>query len=132
MARRRRRRRRHPILAAAVSVLLLVGAYATHPGPMIFLTVCVLLLGIGVGVLRHRFGWHREAMRVRVRDSRTIPQSVKIAVSARDGGRCRMCGSREDLQYDHIFPWSRGGSSTDPNNIQLLCGRHNRAKSDRV
>jgi hypothetical protein len=62
--------------------------------------------------------------------SRTIPQDVKIAVSVRDGGKCRICGSTKDLQYDHIIPWSRGGSSTDPDNIQLLCGYHNRLKRD--
>ena len=60
--------------------------------------------------------------------SRTIPQDVKIAVSVRDEGKCRICGSTKDLQYDHIIPWSRGGSSTDPDNIQLLCGYHNRLK----
>jgi hypothetical protein len=63
--------------------------------------------------------------------SRTIPQWVKIAVAARDGGTCRQCGSNYELQYDHIIPFSRGGSSTDVNNIQLLCGRCNRRKSNR-
>ena len=65
------------------------------------------------------------------RPSRTIPQDVKIAVSARDGGKCRVCGSTKDLQYDHIYPWSLGGRSDDPDNIQLLCGYHNRLKSNR-
>jgi 5-methylcytosine-specific restriction endonuclease McrA len=63
--------------------------------------------------------------------SRTIPQDVKIAVSVRDGGKCRICGSTKDLQYDHIIPYSKGGRSDDPNNIQLLCGYHNRLKRDR-
>lgn len=62
--------------------------------------------------------------------SRHIPQDVKIAVSVRDGGKCRVCGLTKDLQYDHIIPWSRGDSSTDPDNIQLLCGYHNRLKRD--
>jgi hypothetical protein len=65
------------------------------------------------------------------RPSRSIPQDVKIAVSVRDGGRCRRCGSDQHLQYDHIVPYSKGGSSTDPDNIQLLCGYHNRLKSNR-
>ena len=63
--------------------------------------------------------------------SRTIPQDVKIAVSVRDQGKCRVCGSTKDLHYDHIIPYSRGGLSNDPNNIQLLCGYHNRLKSNR-
>ena len=63
--------------------------------------------------------------------SRTIPQDVKIAVSVRDQGKCRVCGSTQNLHYDHIIPYSRGGSSNDPDNIQLLCGYHNRLKRDR-
>ena len=55
--------------------------------------------------------------------SRDIPHPVKIAVVTRDGGKCRRCGSIQDLQFDRIVPNSRGGSSTDENNIRLLCGK---------
>ena len=65
------------------------------------------------------------------RHSRAIPQDVKIAVSVRDRGKCRVCGSTKELQYDHIYPWTLGGRSDDPNNIQLLCGYHNRLKGKR-
>jgi len=61
------------------------------------------------------------------RNTRSISQSVKIAVSARDGGRCRQCGSTEELHFDHVIPWSKGGSNTIAN-IQLLCGPCNRRK----
>lgn len=61
------------------------------------------------------------------RNTRTIPQDVKIAVAARDQGRCRQCGSTQELHYDHVIPWSKGGANT-VNNIQLLCGPCNRAK----
>lgn len=61
------------------------------------------------------------------RNSRVIPQDVKIAVAARDGGRCRQCGSAENLHYDHVIPWSKGGANT-VSNIQLLCGRCNLRK----
>ena len=37
------------------------------------------------------------------RHSRTIPQDIKIAVSLRDGGKCRRCGSTSDLQFDHAI-----------------------------
>ncbi len=63
--------------------------------------------------------------------TRHIPQWVKIAVATRDGGKCRWCGSAHDLQYDHIVPYSLGGKSDDVENIQLLCGRCNRIKSNR-
>jgi 5-methylcytosine-specific restriction endonuclease McrA len=62
------------------------------------------------------------------RHKRRISQDVKIAVSARDGGRCRQCGSTEKLHFDHIIPVSKGGANTVAN-IQLLCGPCNRAKA---
>lgn len=61
------------------------------------------------------------------RNTRHVPQDVKIAVAARDSGRCRQCGSAEDLHFDHVIPWSRGGANTI-SNIQLLCGPCNRRK----
>ncbi len=64
------------------------------------------------------------------RRSRRIPQAVKIAVAKRDNAKCRYCGSRRNLQYDHIRPYSRGGSSMDPKNIQLLCARCNHSKGN--
>jgi hypothetical protein len=61
------------------------------------------------------------------RNTRSIPQGVKIAVAARDGGRCRQCGSTTDLHFDHVIAWSKGGANTAAN-IQLLCGPCNRRK----
>lgn len=69
------------------------------------------------------------------RDDRVIPQEVKIAVAVRDKGRCQIKGPPCTIQgevYDHIFPWSRGGSSKDPDNIQMACRACNSWKSDKV
>jgi len=63
---------------------------------------------------------------------RVIPTAVKLVVWKRDGGKCSKCGANEDLHFDHIIPWSKGGSSTTPDNIQLLCGQHNLEKHDRI
>jgi hypothetical protein len=63
---------------------------------------------------------------------RIIPTWVKLEVWKRDGGKCVKCGSGEDLHFDHIIPWSKGGSSNTPDNIQLLCGKHNIEKHDRI
>ncbi|MCC9175467.1 HNH endonuclease [Arthrobacter sp. zg-Y179] len=62
--------------------------------------------------------------------SRTrIPDDVKQYVLTRDSGRCQGCGSADDIQYDHIIPVSKGGSS-NVENLQILCGSCNRFKSD--
>ncbi|MFZ0452734.1 MAG: hypothetical protein WCE54_04390 [Ignavibacteriaceae bacterium] len=37
-----------------------------------------------------------------------IPTSVKVEVWARDKGRCVLCGSTENLHYDHDLPFSKG------------------------
>lgn len=64
--------------------------------------------------------------------NRLIPTSVKVAVYNRDKGCCVKCGSKVNLHYDHILPFSKGGSSIDPNNIQLLCAKCNLKKHDRI
>lgn len=63
--------------------------------------------------------------------SRHIPQEERRLVWRRDQGRCVTCGSNEKLEYDHIIPFSKGGSNTE-RNIRLLCEECNRKKSDRV
>lgn len=60
--------------------------------------------------------------------SRRISEEVKLEVWKRDEGRCVSCNSQEWIEYDHIIPFSKGGSNT-ARNIQLLCESCNRAKS---
>lgn len=64
--------------------------------------------------------------------SRIIPTSVKLEVWARDGGRCVTCGATDELHFDHIVPYSKGGTSLKAENIQLLCARHNLSKRDKI
>jgi len=63
---------------------------------------------------------------------RVIPSTVKLEVWKRDKGCCVKCGSKENLHFDHIIPYSQGGSSKDPRNIQILCARHNLQKHDNI
>jgi hypothetical protein len=63
---------------------------------------------------------------------RIIPTSVKIAVWKRDKGACVKCGCKDNLHFDHIIPYSKGGSSLLAENIQLLCARHNLEKRDKI
>jgi 5-methylcytosine-specific restriction endonuclease McrA len=73
--------------------------------------------------------WH---MTIRKRQSanqrKPILSSVKKAVWKRDGGKCVNCGSDIAIEYDHIIPVAKGGSSTIQN-IQILCQKCNRKKS---
>lgn len=64
--------------------------------------------------------------------NRLIPPQVKLEVWRRDKGKCVICASSNNLHFDHIIPFSRGGSSLVSENIQLLCARHNIAKRDRI
>lgn len=65
------------------------------------------------------------------RSRRTIPNDTRIRVAMRSGGRCSACGATRDLQFDHVLPFSKGGSD-DEWNLQLLCGSCNRKKGARL
>lgn len=60
-----------------------------------------------------------------------IPRTAQREVWQRDGGRCVECGSKEKLCFDHIVPFSRGGSNT-VRNLQLLCEGCNLSKGNRI
>ncbi len=64
--------------------------------------------------------------------NRLIPSSVKLEVWKRDKGKCTKCGSTDNLHFDHIIPYSKGGSSLVAENIQILCARHNLEKRDKI
>lgn len=63
---------------------------------------------------------------------RVIPTRVKLEVWKRDGGKCVKCGAKEELHFDHIIPYSKGGTSLKTENIQLLCAKHNIQKGDKI
>jgi len=64
--------------------------------------------------------------------NRIIPSSVKLEVWKRDKGKCTICGNAENIHFDHIIPFSKGGSSLVAANIQLLCAKHNLMKHDNI
>jgi 5-methylcytosine-specific restriction endonuclease McrA len=64
--------------------------------------------------------------------NRMIPPGVKLEVWKRDKGKCVKCGSTDNLHFDHIIPFSKGGSSLVAENIQILCARHNISKRDKI
>jgi len=79
--------------------------------------------------LKRKFELSQEVEKTPRRDA--IPESVRIAVWRRDEGKCAKCGSRKNLEYDHIIPVSEGGSNT-VRNIELLCEECNRKKRDNI
>ena len=45
--------------------------------------------------------------------------------------RCAYCGTKDDIEMDHIIPLARGGTNT-ADNIQPLCGPCNRSKGAKL
>tara|TARA_Y100001954_G_C15676974_1_gene535719 strand:+ start:33 stop:998 length:966 start_codon:yes stop_codon:yes gene_type:complete len=78
---------------------------------------------------KHGFSYDEEDDKPK--RSRRISQSVKDKVWNRDGGKCVLCGSNENIEFDHIVPFSKGGANTY-RNIQILCESCNRKKSDNI
>ena len=66
-----------------------------------------------------------------IRKRKSISQNIKDKVWRRDGGKCVECGSKEKIEFDHIIPFSKGGSNTY-RNLQILCENCNRSKSDKI
>ena len=60
-----------------------------------------------------------------------IPEDVRAFAWQRDAGQCTTCGADDDLQFDHVIPVAKGGGNS-PDNVQVLCGDCNRAKSDSI
>lgn len=64
---------------------------------------------------------------------RVFTESQKLQAYEKQGHRCKHCGltfSFENMQGDHIIPWSRGGHTTI-DNLQMLCVNCNSDKSDK-
>ena len=49
-----------------------------------------------------------------------LSNATKQAVKRRDKNQCVKCGSRNDLEVDHIVSDAKGGNSS-MNNLQTLC-----------
>jgi|GEM_PF-3803324 len=76
--------------------------------------------------------WPNESFSVgRSRTRKSISAETRKKVMERDQYRCVKCQSYNELQLDHIFPHSKGGSD-DYENLQTLCGPCNRLKKAKV
>ena len=64
---------------------------------------------------------------------RTFDDDENREAYERQKGVCPVCGKHfeyDEMEGDHIVPWSKGGK-TVPENLQMLCRRDNALKSDR-
>lgn len=74
----------------------------------------------------------RAKVPFRHKTKRDISDRLKVRVLIRDGNKCRLCGvtlTGDNIHFDHIKPWSKGGE-TVAKNLQVLCAKHNLAKGD--
>lgn len=65
--------------------------------------------------------------------SRSIPRVTQFRVLKRENQICSICSKAvkdEDIEFDHIIPWIKGGSS-DEHNVMLLCKKCNRKKGQK-
>ena len=69
---------------------------------------------------------------IKHKTKRNISERLKVQVLMKDGNSCKLCGitvTGENIHFDHIKPWSKGGE-TVLENLQVLCAKHNLAKGD--
>jgi len=62
---------------------------------------------------------------------RRFTSTMKRSAYTRQGGVCPLCKGSfelEQMEGDHILPWSQGGHTT-PDNLQMLCRQCNREKA---
>ena len=66
----------------------------------------------------------------KIRPDRFIPYYLKKKVLLKYKHKCRLCGSTDKLEFDHIKPVSKGGIS-ELSNLQILCKNCNLKKSNK-
>jgi len=76
---------------------------------------------------RARAEMRGEEAAASLRPREPISETVRHEVWRRDQGRCVDCGSKANLEFDHIIPWSQGGSNT-VRNLELRCKSCNHSK----
>ena len=81
-----------------------------------------------VGIIPYVLGEGEKCLSIRA-----FTDSQKLTAYTRQGGVCAGCGKRfnlDEMQADHIKPWSKGGHTTT-DNCQMLCSMCNLTKSDK-
>lgn len=124
--------------ADAATLASVCATYAPDTSLRVPVWGAILLLLVGVPLLLTMLagassgGSGSSSGRNRGSGSRHFSAADKRTIHARNHGRCARwgCGTRKNLHFDHVRPWSKGGKSTAANG-QLLCAKHNLSKGNR-
>lgn len=101
---------------------MIMGAFLTVFWPL----MAVLALQAPASLVPDRWRtWRRRGQAHRP----AVPAWLRRVVLAADRHACCYCKSSQQLQVDHVFPWSLGGRTTVWN-CMTLCGPCNRVKSN--
>jgi hypothetical protein len=132
------RRQISHVLMAAGAVIAVVTAAGPPRGGSAWSLVEPYLVRATLGALGGAavagliaLAWPRRVAAPAAPRRQAVPERVRHEVWRRDRGTCVDCGSRARLEFDHIIPVSRGGSST-ARNIELRCEPCNRRKGARI
>lgn len=71
-----------------------------------------------------------EEKEIKHKTKRIPSERLKVQVLMRDGNKCALCGIKvtgENIHFDHIKPWAKGGE-TILENLQILCKTNNLVK----
>jgi 5-methylcytosine-specific restriction endonuclease McrA len=106
--------------AAALAVSAGVLLFASGPGLSGLLLLSYVLWRAACKGRARRVSRGARRRRVWTDDERRL-------ILERDGWACVWCGSTDELQIDHVVPFSRGGACSADNAV-VLCGPCNRRK----
>ncbi len=85
------------------------------------------------GIYEYLLCKDKDAFAGRLLNLRAFDQRDKMAAYSKQAGICPVCKQHfafEEMEGDHIKPWSKGGHTT-PDNCQMLCRDCNGKKTDK-
>lgn len=120
------------VLQIAIVWIAVIGFLAVFSGTVAVagIAITLLLLFFGIPATYNMILGRVDPPGDSSSRSRYVSKQTKESVYVRDSGRCSLCGSNDNLEYDHVVPFSKGGNSST-SNIRLLCRSCNRRRGDR-